>query len=115
MKSLVELYNICEKMNKYIDVPKLGDPIAVDAIDILSKIKPAVKVTKRKDFDKLKKSQKYFSASMSRVFNTADDFKNRIENDDSVITKDVGVLVAVWDDANSIGYIIPSDDTVQSK
>ena len=113
MKTLIELYNIIEsrpsdkKIRIHID--KINDPIIPDAIDILSNNKRSTKVTNKSKFDKILKQETYFSSSYSTTFQSPEDYKNRIVDEDSVILKDLGDLVAVWDDKNSVGYIIPVD------
>lgn len=89
-----------------LTIPKLNDPIVGDGIDILKNIKSADKFSNKKQFDKVLKAQDYFSASASKTFLSADDLKNRKESENSVILKNTGELVAVWDDSKQIGYIV---------
>ena len=96
------------KLNKSrIHIPKLDKPIVGDAIKILSNIKSAEKYTNVNNFKSKLNSYKYFSGSLSHAYDSQAKYKGGVPNLNSVIMKDTGDLIAVWDDVNSIGYIIP--------
>lgn len=88
-----------------IYIPTLNSTVVGDAINILSKIRVADKFTSIKKFEKVLGSQEYFSLSQSNAYQQ---FGDKTPDVNSVIAKEVGDLVAAWDDVNGIGYIIPN-------
>lgn len=98
---------------------ELDKPIIPDAIDLLKKCKSAKEFKNKKDFEKFLNSQKYFSASYSHCYYSLKDLKDsysgkKTSAEDCILLFETGhLLVAVWDDKNSIGYILPSEDTKQ--
>lgn len=101
--------------NKY-NITTVNDPIVPDAITVMSNIPEAINFTDRKKFDAYLDKQTYFSCSYSHCYYTKEDlqkshkdgtYKNPAEN--CVMLFETGhELVAVWNDKNSIGYILPS-------
>lgn len=86
-------------------MPKLGDPIVPDAVRIL-KTAGAERVRSRTEFNRLTGPGTYFSASMSHSYRSAEDFVARRPDPGSVILKDCGSLMAVWDDSAGEGYVV---------
>ena len=85
-------------------------PIIPDAIKVISNNKEAIEFHNKSDFEDTLKKQHYFSASYSHCYDSLEDFENSKPNDDSVLLFETGhKIVAVWDDKNQIGYIIPKN------
>jgi len=97
-------------------------PIISDGILLLSENPDSVKFNNKVDFENFLSQQKYFSASYSHCFYTPEEYQNWSKNgskyedfdsEQSVMLFETGrELVAVWDNKNSIGYIIPSKRNV---
>jgi len=95
------------------------NPIIPDAIKAISQNPKAVKFTNKQLFNEFANQQQYFSASASHCFyNMAEKMewsKNGgkyvdPDSEKSIIVFDTGRdLVKVWDNKNSIGYIIPKN------
>lgn len=90
------------------------NPIIQEIINTISKNKNAIKFTNKKEFKTFLNNQKYFSASYSHCFQSENDFndflngKNTTDNE-SILLKNCGNIVAIWNNKKSIGFIIPSN------
>lgn len=119
------------KENKNIYWSKYGyetidEPIISDAIKILSKNPNAIKFNNKQEFNDFKNKQKYFSPSYSHCYYSHDDLEasrrgepewrdgnTRISeaNKGCVLLFETGrELVAVWDDMNKIGFVLPKNN-----
>ena len=97
----------------------LGNPIIPDAVEYLSQNNDCEKFTDKKTYKDFLDKQHYFSASHSHCFYTEEQLKYFSKNGSKYEDKDaessdmlfeVGhELVAVWDEKNSIGYILPKE------
>jgi hypothetical protein len=86
----------------------LDKPIISDAIKILSENPKAIKFNNKQEFEQVLNNQKYFSASYSHAFQTIEDYNNRNSDEQSILLFETGhEIVGVWDDINSIGFILP--------
>jgi hypothetical protein len=97
-------------------ITTIDKPIIPDAIEIISKNKNAVKFTNRNEFDRFASEQKYFSAGYSHCFYDLEEYQTWMTDhtksdtsENSVLLKQFGEILQVWDDKNKIGYIIPAD------
>jgi len=104
------LLKIAKKLVSYRrDLPGLQDPIVPDGIKILKKNEDAIKFTNRAKFMTAWGKEKFFSASESWSYQSAEDQKAGKKDEQSVIWHETGrQLVAVWDDKQKLGYIVPS-------
>ena len=91
------------------------EPIIPNAVDKLKDIHNVITINDKNEFDNLVSQQKYFSASHSHCFYSKDEYetwsKTHVSSDDAVnsdIIKNCGDLVAVWDNKNKIGYVLPN-------
>lgn len=99
-------------------------PIIPDAINVISKNPKAIKFNNRDEFKKTLKNQEYFSASHSHCYYSVDDMEASQRNEPdwmdgntniseankgSILLFETGKeIVAVWDERNNVGYIVPS-------
>jgi len=110
-------------MNSNIQGYNIKLPIIPDAIQVMSKNPSAIKFTNKNEFDDFLKKQKYFNASYSHCYYSKEDYELSKKGDSRfmekntgvsesnrgcVLKKDSGDLVAIWDEKNQIGYIVPS-------
>ena len=116
--------NIYRNRHGIITIDK---PIIPDAITILSNNKNAIKFTDKNEFESFLNTQKYFSASYSHCYYSVDDYEDsrkggeRWRRDYTGISEaDRGCVllfetghepVAIWDEMNKIGYILPKEFT----
>jgi len=131
--TLNELKNIIKKIikeennniytNKYFTTT-IDKPIIPDAIKVISSDKDSIKFTDKNKFNSFLEKQKYFSASYSHCYYSMDDYTASCDGDKRFRDGCIGIseadrgcimlfetgrkLVAVWDEKNKIGYIIPS-------
>jgi hypothetical protein len=129
---LQELRNLIKKIikeeysNIYTDKyfkTTIDKPIIPDAIKVISSDKNSIKFTDKNKFNSFLKKQKYFSASYSHCYYSMDDYTASCDGDKRfrdgctgvseadrgcVMLFETGELVAIWDEKNKIGYIIPS-------
>ena len=102
--------------NKY-NITTINEPIIPDAIEVISQNPNAIEFHDKQSFDEFAKQQRYFSASYSHCFYSAEEMQEWSRNgnqysdpdsENSLILFETGrELVQVWDNKNSIGYIIP--------
>lgn len=98
--------NIYQNKNNYLTLDK---PIISDAIKILSENPDAIKFENKQEFEQTLSNQRYFSASYSHAFQTIEDYSSRNSDEQSILLFETGhKLVAVWDNVNSIGFILPT-------
>lgn len=105
-----------EFLNELFEYPKLKAPLVPDAVEFLKDMEGVITVRTKDEYEKVTGEQKYFSASHSHCFYTQAEYekwskkgskyddKNSEESD---ILKNVGDLVAVWDNKNKVGYVLP--------
>ena len=95
---------------------RINMPIIPVALALLESI--GTKCDSKSQFDFELRKQNFFSLSLSHCFYDEKAYNEFHKNGsvntnkdavESVIAKNVGELVAVWDNANSIGYIITND------
>ncbi len=108
--------------NKYHTLT-VREPIITDVVSILSKNPNAVKFTNKAEFDAFSEKQRYFSASHSHCFYTKEEYDNWSksgnkhkdpDSEASVMVFETGrEPVQIWDNKNSIGYVVPSDKTLK--
>lgn len=88
-----------------------------EALEEISKKENAIKVTSKEEFDRIAKKQKYFNAIQTHSFYTNTEYTEWSkdgstytdkDSENSIILYNNDDIVQVWDDKNSIGYIIPS-------
>src|ERR1035437_263551 len=96
----------------------INKPLISDAIKILSTEKGAIKFNSKEQFKDFLRKQKYFSASHSYCFYSPEEHDNWVKKhvapSEDAFASDMVFetgheLVAIWDNKNSIGYIIPSN------
>jgi len=100
-------------------VTTVDQPIIPDAIEVISKNPNAVEFSDKQSFDNFANQQKYFSASYSHAFYTPEERQEWSRNgsqysdpdsENSILLFETGhEIVQVWDNKNSIGYVIPSE------
>jgi len=90
----------------------LYDPIVPDGVTLMKSNKNSKKFEDRESFIRFLKEQKYFSASYSRCFQDITDLREDREDKESIMLFETGhELVAIWDDKQKVGYILPADLT----
>lgn len=108
--------------NKY-NIWTIEYPIIPDAIKVISESKNALKFEDKNSFLSCFDNQRYFSLSSSHCFYTMEDLNNCSKgtpewrdgstgisesNKGSILQFECGhEIVAVWDERNKLGYIIP--------
>ncbi len=102
--------------NKY-NITTINEPIIPDAIEVISQNPNAIVFNNKQAFDEFAKQQRYFSASYSHAFYSPEEMQEWSRNgnqhtdpdsENSLLLFETGrELVQVWDNKNSIGYIIP--------
>ena len=107
--------NIVPNKTSLFGAPRLNMPLVPDAVELIKRYDPLV-VHDIEEFEKLVGKQRYFNASYSHCFYSEQEYKewskngNKYQNKDSersVMLKDSGDLVAVWDNKNGTGYVVP--------
>jgi len=108
----------------YSENRKPSDPIIPDALNWISKNANAVEFTDKNEFTTFLKQQNYFSLRDSHCYYSKHDLELARRGDPKfrdgttgvseanrgcILQKDSGDLVSVWDEQNSIGFIIPSN------
>jgi hypothetical protein len=94
----------------------LNEPIIGDAVKILSNKPNIIKVNSFNEYENTIKNQNYFSPSHSHAFYSNEEYVNwqnsgnKYTNSDSeksdILFETGRELVAVWDNMNSIGYVL---------
>lgn len=103
----------------------IDKPIIPDAINALSKEPNAVKFNDKANFDNFLKEQKYFSPSYSHCYYSIEDLEASYRGESEWRDGSKGIseadkgcvmlfetgreLVAIWDERNRVGYIVPSE------
>jgi len=104
--------------NKY-NITTISEPIIPDAIQVVSQNSNAIEFTDKQSFDEFANQQQYFSASHSHCFYSVEEKQEWSRNggkysdpdsEQSVLVFETGHKpVQVWDNKNSIGYVVPSE------
>lgn len=103
------------RWKSFDNASRLNMPLIPDAVELIKRYDPLV-VHDIEEFEKMVDEQRYFNASASHCFYSEQEYKEwskngcKYQNRDSersVILKDSRDLVAVWDNKNGTGYIVP--------
>jgi len=104
--------------NKY-EITTVREPIIPDAIQVVSQNPEAIEFNDKQSFNEFANQQRYFSASHSHAFYSVEEKQEWSRNggkysdpdsEQSELVFETGhEPVQVWDNKNSIGYIIPSE------
>jgi len=128
-KRLFEVMNVVDRSykpklqenilsNKH-GVTTVNKPIIPDVVEILSQNPKAVKFTDKQSYDEFANQQQYFSASHSHAFYSPEEqlqwsmsggkYSDPDSEQSDILFETGREPVQVWDNKNSIGYVIPSE------
>lgn len=121
-RGLKETENVIRNKNGNTTIK---EPIIPDAVEVISKNPNVIKFTDKNNFDEFINKQQYFSASHSHSFYSPEEkeewsqsggkYTDPDSEQSDIIFNTGRELVGVWDNKNSVGYVVPNNNDENNK